>query len=316
LKPGAASDHLDPMSAAPAPVASRPIEGILWMLASGLCFVAVNGIVRYLGTDLPAAQSAFLRFAWGVVFLLPTLAGLLRQGLPPGTAPLFLGRGLVHGFAVMFWFFAMARLPVAEVTAIGYLNPVIVTVGAVVFFGERLALRRILAIAVALLGALIVLRPGLRDILPGHLAQLCAATLFAASYLFAKRLSAMAEAGVVVAMLSLAVTVVLAPFAWAVWVPVGWPQLGWLGLVAAFATVAHYCMTRAFSAAPLSVTQPVTFLQLVWATLLGSLAFGEPVDPFVLLGGAVIIGAISYIAWREGTAHKRAVTPPPEATKL
>ncbi len=177
LKPDAASGHLGPMSAAPVPVASRPVEGILWMLASGLCFVAVNGIVRYLGTDLPAAQSAFLRFAWGVLFLLPTLGGVLRQGLPPGTGPLFLGRGVVHGFAVIFWFYAMARLPVAEVTAIGYLNPVIVTVGAVVFFGERLALRRILAIVVALLGALIVLRPGLREILPGHLAQLCAASL-------------------------------------------------------------------------------------------------------------------------------------------
>jgi drug/metabolite transporter (DMT)-like permease len=304
------------MSAVPDPAPSHPVAGILWMLASGLCFVAVNGIVRYLGTDLPAAQSAFLRFASGVLFLLPTLVALVRQGLPVGTAPLFLGRGLVHGGAVILWFYAMARLPVAEVTAIGYLNPVIVTVGAVVFFGERLALRRVLAIAVALAGALIVLRPGLREILPGHLAQLGAATLFASSYLFAKRLSAMAGAGVVVAMLSLSVTVVLAPVAVAVWVPVSWAQLGWLGLVAAFATVAHYCMTRAFAAAPLSVTQPVTFLQLVWATLLGSLAFGEPVDPLVLLGGAVIIGAISYITWRESSAHRRPVTPPPEATKL
>jgi drug/metabolite transporter (DMT)-like permease len=286
------------------------------MLASGLCFVAVNGIVRHLGTDLPAAQSAFLRFGWGVIFLLPALLGVLRQGLPAGTLPLFLGRGLVHSGAVIFWFYAMARIPVAEVTAIGYLNPVIVTLGAVLFFGERLSVQRLMAIAAAVVGGLIVLRPGLREVLPGHLAQLCAAMLFAASYLFAKRLSFMAGAGVVVAMLSLMVTIVLAPLAWAVWVPVSWVQLGWLGLVAAFATVAHYCMTRAFRAAPLSVTQPVTFLQLVWATLLGSLAFGEPVDPFVLLGGAIIIGAISFIAWRESSAARAPVAPPPEAVNL
>ena len=91
----------------------------------------------------------------------------------------------------------------------------------------------------------------------------------------------------------------LAPFALWVWVPVGAVQVAWLALVAAFATAGHYTMTRAFAVAPLTVTQPVTFLQLVWATLLGALVFGEGVDAAVLLGGAVIIGAISYMTWRE-----------------
>jgi len=289
--------------------AGRPVEGVLWMLATGLCFVAVTGIVRYLGTDLPAAQSAFVRFGWGVVFLLPSLVAVLRQGVPQGTLALFGWRGVVHTAAVVLWFHAMARIPVAEVTAIGYLNPVLVTLGAALFFGEALALRRILAVVVALGGALIVIRPGLREVTDGHLAQLGAACFFAASYLFAKRLSQMVPAGTVVAMMSLTVTLGLLPLAVWVWVPMGWAQLGWLGLVAVFATVAHYCMTRAFRAAPLAVTQPVTFLQLVWATLLGALVFGEGVDLFVLLGGAVIIGAISYITWREAVVKRRAVTP-------
>ena len=292
-------------AADPIALAPRPVAGVLWMLATGLCFVGVTGIVRYLGTDLPAAQSAFLRFAWGVVFLLPTLPPLLRNGLPAGSLPLFLGRGAFHTGAVMFWFYAMARIPVAEVTAIGFLNPVLVTAGGALFFGERLAARRMLAIGVALAGALIVLRPGLRVVTTGHLSQLCAASLFAGSYLFAKRLSQVAGAGQVVAMMSLTVTLGLLPFALAVWVPVSAAQLGWLALVAAFATAAHYAMTRAFRAAPLSVTQPVTFLQLVWATLLGVAVFGEAVDPFVLFGGAVIIGAISYITWREAVAQRR-----------
>ncbi|WP_394357663.1 DMT family transporter [Rhodobacter amnigenus] len=294
----------------------RPLEGALWMLATGLCFVGVTGIVRYLGTDLPAAQSAFVRFGWGVVFLLPSLWVLLRRGLPAGTLALFGWRGVVHTAAVILWFHAMARIPVAEVTAIGYLNPVLVTLGAALFFGEALALRRILAVVVALGGALIVIRPGLREVTDGHLAQLGAACFFAASYLFAKRLSQLAPAGTVVAMMSLTVTVGLLPLAVWVWVPMTAAQLGWLGLVAGFATTAHYCMTRAFRAAPLAVTQPVTFLQLVWATLLGALVFGEGVDVFVLLGGAVIIGAISYITWREARIKRRAVTPAEAETTL
>ncbi|QYK43575.1 MAG: DMT family transporter [Paracoccaceae bacterium] len=280
------------------------------MLATGLCFVAVTGIVRYLGTDLPAAQSAFLRFAFGAVFLMPTLVPVLRAGFAPGVLALHAQRGMVHVAAVVLWFYAMARLPVAEVTAIGYLNPVLVTLGAALFLGETLAARRLIAVGVAICGALIVLRPGLREVTDGHWAQVAAAFCFAASYLYAKRLSALAGPGAVVAMMSLTVTLGLLPFAVWVWVPVSLEQLGWMALVAAFGSAAHYCMMRAFAAAPLAVTQPVTFLQLVWATLLGVLVFDEPVDGFVILGGAVIIGAISYITWREAVLKRRAVTPP------
>ena len=287
------------------PTADRPLQAILWMLGSGLCFVGVTGVVRYLGTDLPAAQSAFIRFGWGAVFLLPALLPMLRDGLPAVQVKLHLGRGLVHVAAVVCWFYAMARIPVAEVTAIGYLNPVLLTLGTVVFFGERLAVRRIVAIGVALIGALIVLRPGLREVTDGHIAQVFAAVFFAGSYLFAKQLSGLASAGQIVAMLSLIVTLLLAPLAAWVCVPISPVQVAWLALVAVCATGGHYCMSRAFAAAPIAVSQPVVFLQLVWATLLGSSVFGEAVDPFVLLGGAVIVGSVSFIAWREAMLARR-----------
>jgi drug/metabolite transporter (DMT)-like permease len=280
----------------------RPLEGVLWMLASGLSFVGVNGIVRYLGTDLPAAQSAFIRFGFGVLFLLPVMPSMFRAGFAPGAMRLFAGRGVVHLAAVLFWFYAMARIPVADVTAIGYLNPVVLLLAGSLLLGETLTPRRVIALALALLGAVIVLRPGLRALELGHLSQIGAALCFAGSYMFAKRLTALAPAAVVVAMLSLTVTAGLAPIAALVWVPVTWAQTGWLAVVAALATLGHYLMTRAFRAAPFSVTQPVTFLQLVWASLLGATAFGEPVDGYVLLGGAIIIGAISWVSWRDAAA--------------
>jgi drug/metabolite transporter (DMT)-like permease len=297
------------MSAVP-PV-YKPIQAILWMLASGLCFVGVTGVVRYLGTELPAAQSAFIRFGWGAVFLLPTLIPMLRAGVPGAHLRLHLGRGAVHVAAVVCWFYAMARIPVAEVTAIGYLNPVLLTLGTVVFFGEKLALRRVLAIGVALIGALIVLRPGLREITDGHIAQVFAAMFFAGSYLFAKKLAGLASAGQIVAMLSLIVTVVLAPLAATVWVPVTLHQVAALAVVAACATGGHYAMSRAFAAAPIAVSQPVVFLQLVWASILGLVAFGETVDPFVILGGAVIVGSVSYITWGEARQKRRVLVTEP-----
>lgn len=295
---------------------NRPLVGVFWMLATGLCFVAVTGIVRHLGTDLPAAQGAFVRFLFGVVFLAPVLVTTFRQSAVRDALPLFAARGALHTLGVILWFYAMARIPVAEVTAIGYLNPIVVTLGAAIAFKERLAARRLAAIGVAMIGALIVLRPGLREILPGHYAQLGAAVSFGLGYLIAKRLSERVPAGAVVAMMSLTVTVGLAPFAFAVWVPIHLNQMVWLALVAVFATFGHYCMTRAFAVAPMTVTQPVTFLQLVWATLLGVLVFDEAADPWVFLGGALIIGAISYMTWREAQLKRRAVTPMVGQTKI
>lgn len=287
----------------------RPVEGVLWMLATGVAFVGVNGIVRHLGTDLPAAQSAFIRFLFGLAFLAPALVAMRGTRLPEGIWPLFLWRGGLHVAAVIFWFWAMARVPVAEMAAIGFLNPVIVLVIAGLLLGEGLGRGRVVSILVALAGALVVLRPGLREVSPGHLAQLAATVCFAVSYIFAKRLSGMAPASVVVAVLSVTVAAGLAPIALWVWQPVSLVQLAWLSGVAALATLGHYTMTRAFKAAPLAVTQPVTFLQILWAALLGALVFGEAVDGFVILGGALIVAAVSLNTWAE--ARRGRIPPQP-----
>ena len=287
----------------------RPVEGVLWMLATTLAFVGVNGIVRHLGTDLPAAQSAFIRFGFGLMFLAPAIWQARALRFPVPVLKLFGWRGALHVAAVVFWFYAMARVPVAEMAAIGFLNPVAVLVIAGLLLGEGLGRGRVIAVLVALAGALIVLRPGLREVSLGHLSQLAATLCFAVSYIIAKRLSGLAPASVVVAVLSVTVAVGLAPLAWWVWQPVTGVQLGWLALVAALATTGHYTMTRAFTAAPLAVTQPVTFLQIVWAAMLGALVFGEAVDGFVLMGGALIVGAVSLNTWAE--ARRGRIPPQP-----
>nr|WP_255435538.1 DMT family transporter [Paracoccus sp. S1E-3] len=275
------------------------LAGIAWMVVTGLCFVAVNALVKVYGQGLPSAQSAFIRFLFGLVFLSPVLVRTARRGLPPGLIGPFALRAALHVLAVILWFYAMTRLPIAEVTAIGFLNPIVATLGAAALLGETLSWRRGLAIGVALLGVLVVLRPGMRALEVGHLAQIGAAVAFGLSYLVARRLAQRAPADVVVAMMALTVTVGLAPLAFAVWVPPSWEQVFGLGLVAVFATAGHYTMTRAFAVAPLAVTQPVTFLQLIWASLLGMALFAEPFDPMVLIGGGMMIAAISYITWRE-----------------
>lgn len=299
-----------------APSALHPGWGIFWMAVTGLLFVGVTALVKVLGTRMPAPQAGFLRYAMGLVFFLPMLGQLWRLRLDRGTWMLFGARGLLHTAGVALWFFAMARIPIADVTAMNYLSPIYVTIGAAFFLGERLALRRVMAVGVALIGALIILRPGFREVGPGHLAMLFTAVFFGGSYLMAKIVSGRCSAGVVVAMLSITVTLGLAPLAAAVWVTPTGTELALLLAVACLATVGHYTMTLAFRAAPLVVTQPVTFLQLVWAVLLGALVFGEGVDLFVVLGGTVIVAAVSFISWREAVLKRRAITPTAAETKV
>jgi drug/metabolite transporter (DMT)-like permease len=277
----------------------KPVAGVLWMIASGLCFVGLTAGVKHLGQEIPAAQSAFLRYFLGLIFLLPMVNTMRREPMTPSLWRAFGWRGAMHTIGVILWFYAMTRIPLAEVSAMGYLNPIWTSIGAVLFLGERIRLRRIVAIAIAILGALIILRPGLRELNTGHLAMLVTSLFFAASYLIAKRLSDQVSPTMIVGMLSITVTIGLAPFAIAVWEPITWTQAGWFLMLAGFATAGHYLMTFAFAAAPISVTQPVTALQLVWSVTLGALLFSEPVDMWVVGGGGMIVSAVIFIAFRE-----------------
>ncbi len=269
------------------------------MVIAGLNFVAVTAIVKHIGPAIPPQQAAFLRYLLGLVFVLPMLRPIFRVSMSRQMLILFTWRSVAHAGAVICWFFAVTRITIAEVTSMNYLAPIGVTVGAALFLGEKLAYRRILAVLVALVGAVIILRPGFRELSDGHLAMLLAALFFSVSFLTAKRLSDTMNAAVIVGILSVSVTVIMLPFALAVWVPPSTTQLLWLFFVSLFATAGHYTMTLAFRCAPVSVTQPVLFLQLVWSSILGVILFSEPSDIWVVTGGGVIVGSVSFIAWRE-----------------
>ena len=212
---------------------------------------------------------------------------------------MYLARGVVHGAGVMLWFYAMAHIPIAEVTALGFTAPIFTTIGAALFLGEKLRARRIGAVLVGFAGAMIILRPGIAVIDPGAIAQLIAAPLFAASFILAKKLTKTDSSGVIVGALTVIVTLMLLGPAMLVWRTPTLVELGWLFATASFATAGHLTLTQAFRAADITVTQPVAFLQLIWATLLGFYVFGEQPDLFTWIGAAVIVASATYIAHRE-----------------
>lgn len=279
--------------------------GMVWMVLSGLCFVGVTVSVRYVGTRIPAPEAAFIRYVAGTFLLLPILLQIVRGQLMVRAWYTLLIRGIVHGVGVCLWFFAMARIPIAEVTALSYITPILMTIGAAIFFGEKLYTRRIMAIVFGLLGVFIILRPGFSEISIGQVAQLVTAPLFAASLLLTKKLTSTEQLSVIVATLSIICSITLFPFALINWVKPDFAELALLSLTGVLATIGHFTLTKALTLAPISVLQPVSFLQLLWATFFGVLLFGESIDGFVVLGGGILVISISYIAHRESVAKNK-----------
>ena len=284
---------------------NQSIIGIMWMVLTTILFVGVTATVRYLEGEVPAPQAAFLRYAIGTLLLTPSLITLIKVKPNKPLMSKFLLRGLVHSFGVTLWFYAMSVMPVAEVTAIGFLTYIFVSIGACIFLKEKLHKHRITAVIISFVGALIILRPGFKVIESGQLGMLMATVVFTASYLIAKIVSKERSSSEIVAMLSVFTTIFLIPSAIYSWEPISLEALLILAFTALIATIGHITMTQAIKAAPMVVTQPILFLQLVWASMVGLFLFDEQFDLYVIIGGTVIMICVCYVSYREHVLGKK-----------
>ena len=276
------------------------------MALAGLIFASFMAIVRHVGTSMNPIQVAFLRYALGLAFMLPFFLRLNLADLRSARFGLHAIRGMLHAIGVMAWFYAMSRIPIAEVTAIGFTAPVFATIGAAVFLGETVRTRRIIAVVLGLVGAVIILRPGVSEIDPGVLAMLIAAPIFAVADLISKVLTRQETGPAVVAYLSVFVTLTIMGPALYVWRTPTVEE--WLLMIttAGLATLGHLCMVQGVKVAEVSALQPIKFLQLAWAALIGYVAFAEVPEYSTWVGSAIIVGSISYIAHREAVGRKQA----------
>jgi drug/metabolite transporter (DMT)-like permease len=283
----------------------RNVQGMFWIVLSGLIFSSFMALVRYVGTTMDPIQASFLRYGLGLVFLLPFFLQVTVADLKALSWKLHLLRGLMHGTGVMLWFYAMSRIPLAEVTAIGFTAPVFATVGAALFLGEKIRLPRITAVAVGLAGAMLIVRPGFAEVDPGAVAMLIAAPIFACSDLVAKALTRRESGPAVVGYLSIIVTLVTMGPALAVW---EWPTTEeWILviMIAGLATVGHLAMTQGFKVGEISAIAPARYIQLLWSALIGFALFGEVPQVWTWVGAVVIVAAAIYIARREALARER-----------
>lgn len=276
------------------------VRGLLWSATSGLLFVLLNALMRGLSIALDPFQTQFLRYLMGLVVMLPLVA---RSGVaayvPRNTAGQFT-RGGVHTLGLYIWFAALAHIPVADTTAIGFTTPIFIMLGAVLVFREPMRWERWVAAGLGFAGVLIVVAPKLTG--SGglyNLVMLASSPVFAASFLMTKALTRYERAEVIVAWQAISVTLFSLPLALLHWhapSAVQWLLFLVCGLLG---SGGHYCLTRSYAAADISATQSVKFLDLVWATAIGWLAFGDAPSRSTLVGGVVIFGSTLWIARRE-----------------
>jgi drug/metabolite transporter (DMT)-like permease len=273
---------------------SPTTRGILWALCAGLSFQAANASMRALSLAIDPMQAQFLRYFVGILPLVPmvVLAGGLQRLWPESIKGQVWRSGL-HTLGLILWFTALPHMPLADMTAISFTNPLFVLIGAAWLLKEPMNPARWMAVAVGFAGVLVIVGPGIAGTGGWYnLLMLASAPVFAASFLVTKVLTRRDSAAVIVLWQTLLITLMSVPLAIPVWVSPTPGQWG-LSLIGGIAgTAGHYFLTRSFASADISATQSVKFVDLLWAALLGWLAFNDTLRPTTLLGGAVIVASI------------------------
>ena len=277
------------------------VRGMVWMVLGGVMFSLLNTIARELTLHLDVYQSQFLRYLFGLLVMLPLVySNGWRAYVPVNMVGQF-WRGGVHTLGLILWFTALPKIPLADMTAIGFTGPIFIMIGAAWFLGEPMRKDRWIAAIIGFAGVLVVVLPKMSG--EGgwfNLVMLASSPVFAASFLITKALTRYEKPGVIVLWQALTVSVLSLPMALPHWqMPT---PMQWLGFAATgvLGTLAHYCLTRAFALADISATQSLRFLDLVWASLLGWLVFGDVPSQSTWLGAFVILWATVWIARREG----------------
>jgi drug/metabolite transporter (DMT)-like permease len=290
---------------------SPTTRGLLWTSGAGMLFAMLNASMRLLTLHIDPFQAQFLRYFFGLVVLLPLMAWRGFSSYMPRQMGVQFTRGAVHTLGLCMWFSALPRIPLADMTAIGFTGPIFIMIGAWWFFKEPMRWERWLATAIGFSGVMIVVAPKLSGSGGGwHLLMLASAPVFAASFLLTKAMTRSETPGVILVWQSITVSIISLPLALWVWQPLSPGQWAGFVLCGVLGSAGHYCLTRSFAAADISATQSAKFLDLVWSALMGWLLFTDVPSASTLLGGVVICASTIWVAQRESRGARRPAVEP------
>jgi drug/metabolite transporter (DMT)-like permease len=290
----------------PTLASNRPLLGIALMLVSGTIMPVMNGFGKMLATSYPPEQVIWARLLthllWVLAFFLPRSGMSLFRTARPSVQ---LALSLCMLVSTTLFFFAVPHVGLAKASVINFVAPFMVMLLAVPMLGERLALRRFLAVAGGFAGVVVVIRPGF-DALDWASIAILASSFFFALFQCYSRLAAAVdrpETSILYSVLAGAIVMsAVVPFGFVMpRTPMDGAIMASLGLVGA---TGHYFMARAFSYADASIISPFLYWQLLGAVAVGFWLFGDLPDAWTWIGAAMIVTAGLFLAWSEAAGRR------------
>jgi drug/metabolite transporter (DMT)-like permease len=308
--------------------------GIAWALASVLAFSTNDMLIKFLSGDYPLHQIILTRSLIGMVVVLAVILPL--SGGIGSVRTKRLGLHLLRGFAVVlsnvFFFMALAAMPLAEAVAIFFICPLLISVASVVFLGETVGPRRWAAIGIGLVGVGIVLRPGTEAFQMASLLPLVAAVCYTALHTLTRKIGATEGAGSLIFYIQLcfivssaAVGLVAGHGEWAgsgdpslefllrAWVVPPASDLGVMAFIGVASAVGGYAIGQAYRLSEAALVAPIEYAAIPMSVFWGWVMFAELPDGVAFGGMALILSAGLILVWREAVARRVPVSPPPRA---
>jgi drug/metabolite transporter (DMT)-like permease len=265
-------------------------EAILLIVGSVLCFTLLDTITKFTTRLYPVPVLIWARFAVQLLAMLVWLGPSMGiRLLRTRRLPMQLTRGLVMLLSSFMFVSALRVLPLADATAINYSTPVLVILLAVVFLHERMTLARGLFVVAGIAGMLLIVQPGSEVFQGGSLYAIGGACCYGTYQILTRKLAGENPRVLLFypALMGTIVMTALAPaFNWPEHMP--WQHVALIVLGGLLGTLGHFLFILAFQHGPASALTPFTYMQLVWATLLGWFVYGDFPDALTLVGMAII----------------------------
>ena len=290
-----------------APTAAATRKGVI-LLASGIfCFTAMDAVAKHLVDLYPTAQVIWARFAGHFLLVVLYLGRRIGPSLVTRMPWWHVARSLTQLGATVFFFVSLNFIGLAEATALADINPLLITLGAALFLGERLGRHRVIGVAAAMVGALIVIRPGLGVFSMAAILPLVCAFCYAANMLLTRLVGSRESPWAAMIYASLSGTILTSLILPFYWQPIALTDVPYFLALGALGALAQLFVIRAYSIAEAGAMAPFGYLDMVFALVWSIAAFGDYPDRFTLLGALVIAAAGLYV-WRQETRRDVAQT--------
>lgn len=272
---------------------------IAMMIGAIFCFSIMDMSVKALAPEVGIIQSLWARYAGQMLVVFVILLPRLRQVVVTRYPRLQVLRSILLMSATGFFFTGISLIPLSDAAALMSVNPVLITLGAALFLGEALGPRRVIGIAVAMIGALIVIRPGSDVFSPAALFPLAAAACYSGYALLTRRVGPDEDVRTSLFYTGLVGTILLTltvPLVWTSPSGQGWALMLTIALSG---TLGQMLLIRAFSTGEAAMLAPYSYSGLIFAAIWGAVFFSEYPDIWTLTGTLVIAGAGIYVWHRE-----------------